>query len=529
MKITFLGHAGLYLETRHGSVLCDPWFNPAYLCSWFPFPANDHIDPARIANPDFLYVSHQHHDHYDPQFLVKHVSKKTRVLMPDYPLKRFRSALEDCGFRHFIDTRNNEPTEIDGLRVMIMALGSPADGPSGDSGLVVDDGRTIVFDQNDSHPMNVTDAKRLGHINGHFLQFSGAIWYPFVYNFPPDVKQALAKKKRIDQQERAYRFLEDVGADHVFPCAGPPCFLDEDLFGLNDFENDPANTFCDQTVFLETMRQKGRHNGHLMVPGTAIELDGAANTCAITHPFPQDEIEKIFSDKRGYLERYQVRQHSLIEAFHNALPKDEVDILSSIKERFEPLLASADTMCRNIKARVLIDCAPKDQVVVDFVRRTVYPWNGERCKYKFVVEPALIEDLLVRRCEDWVNELFLSCRFRAERDGPYNEYLYSFFKCLTPERMQYAESYFAAQLQDDEMCELGGYRVQRRCPHQAADLQRFGRVENGVLTCLMHGWRFDLATGRCLTAETHKIKAEKIDAPGPAADTVSREPEVKAG
>ena len=28
MKVTFLGHAGLYVETRHGSILCDPWFVP---------------------------------------------------------------------------------------------------------------------------------------------------------------------------------------------------------------------------------------------------------------------------------------------------------------------------------------------------------------------------------------------------------------------------------------------------------------------------------------------------------------------
>lgn len=529
MKITFLGHAGLYIETQRGSILCDPWFNPAYLHSWFPFPANDHIDPARIANPDFLYVSHQHHDHYDPQFLIQHVSKKARVLMPAYPLKRFRAALEGCGFKHFVEAENNEPVDLDGLRVMIMALISPADGPTGDSGIVVDDGRTIIFDQNDSHPMNVTDAKRFGHVNGHFLQFSGAIWYPFVYNFPDDVKQTLAKKKRVDQQERAYRFLEDIGADQVFPCAGPPCFLDDDLFGLNDVDNDPANTFCDQKVFLETMRRKGRYNGHLMVPGTTIELDGKANTCAVTHPFPQDEIDAIFSDKRRYLDKYRERARPGLAAFHGALPKNEIDILPAIKDWFEPLLACADIMCRNIKARVLIDCTPKDQVVIDFVRRKVYPWNGERCRYKFFVAPELIEDLIARRCEDWVNELFLSCRFRAERDGPYNEYLYSFFKCLTPERLQYAESYFSAHSGDDEMCELGDYRVQRYCPHQRADLQRFGKVEDGVLTCLMHGWRFDLKTGRCLTADTHKIKVESVGPQHTAVADNTEKAEEKAG
>ena len=37
--------------------------------------------------------------------------------------------------------------------------------------------------------------------------------------------------------------------------------------------------------------------------------------------------------------------------------------------------------------------------------------------------------------------------------------------------------------------------IQRRCPHLKADLERFGEVDNGILTCTLHGWQFELATG----------------------------------
>ena len=40
MRITCLGHAGLHVETRYGTILCDPWVNPAYFESWFVFPDN---------------------------------------------------------------------------------------------------------------------------------------------------------------------------------------------------------------------------------------------------------------------------------------------------------------------------------------------------------------------------------------------------------------------------------------------------------------------------------------------------------
>jgi len=32
-----------------------------------------------------------------------------------------------------------------------------------------------------------------------------------------------------------------------------------------------------------------------------------------------------------------------------------------------------------------------------------------------------------------------------------------------------------------------------------------------VLTCTMHGWQFDLETGRCLTSEGHPLYTQAVD------------------
>ena len=114
MRITSVGHAGLLLETAAGRILCDPWFTPAYFGSWVPFPDNSGIDPARLSDADYLYVSHLHRDHFDPEWLGRHMSRDTRILLPDYPVQDLRTALEDLGFKHFVQTRNNVPTELDG-------------------------------------------------------------------------------------------------------------------------------------------------------------------------------------------------------------------------------------------------------------------------------------------------------------------------------------------------------------------------------------------------------------------------------
>ena len=68
---------------------------------------------------------------------------------------------------------------------------------------------------------------------------------------------------------RALRYIREIGASYVVPSAGPPCFLDDHLFYFNDFDRNPANTFPDQTVFIDYMKENGKDNGRLMIPGGA--------------------------------------------------------------------------------------------------------------------------------------------------------------------------------------------------------------------------------------------------------------------
>ena len=52
-------------------------------------------------------------------------------------------------------------------------------------------------------------------------------------------------------------------------------------------------------------------------------------------------------------------------------------------------------------------------------------------------------------------------RFRAHRRGPYNDYVYTWFKCLNEERLQYAEGFYAEHGPTQGTFELAGYHVQR--------------------------------------------------------------------
>ena len=142
-------------------------------------------------------------------------------------------------------------------------------------------------------------------------------------------------------------------------------------------------------------------------------------------------------------------------------------------------------------------------------------WNGDQYVYKADVDRRLVEALVERHTEDWVNSLFLSCRFTGHRPDPanFNEFVMTFFKALSPERIAYVERRFReGRKRADEFFERDGWRIERWCPHRQADLTRFGEIDDGVLTCSLHHWQFDLATGRCLTSDDRHLRCARIEA-----------------
>ena len=525
MKITGLGHASVLIETAHGSILTDPWVNPAYFGSWFPFPDNSQLDWDRFGTADYLFVSHLHRDHFDAEHLRRHVSKRATVLLPEFPTTELEDQLRECGFTSFVTPASGEVADLDGLQIMIQALVSPTDGPIGDSSLWVSDGEQTVLNQNDARPSELDAFKALGPVDGYLVQFSGAIWFPMVYELPARAKQALGSTKRERQFDRTLRYIDELGARFVFPTAGPPCFLDEELWGFNDIFGDESNIFPDQSVYLDWLRTQGHDEGRLLLPGSVAAL--AAPDCPVEHPY---DPSTVFGDKAAYLRELQARRMPEVEAAKAGWANPDVDIVAALQEWFTPLLEEADHIAGGIDGGVRFTCEDSGydgargdvDVLIDFVKREVRAYDDSKVRYRFRTRRAYVEKLITEHEIDWVNSLFLSCRFSAQRIGPYNEFVYVFFKCLSEERLNYAEGWFTEQnvLEAAETVELDGWEVQRRCPHLKADLTRFGSVDGEVLTCQMHGWKWNLANGKCLTSVGHDIRSARFGEPVPPAAAV---------
>ena len=514
MKATSIGHAGILVETGTRTIVCDPWFVPAFWASWFVFPRNDQLPPdvmAKLERPDYLYISHQHGDHLDEAWLTNHIDKSTPVLLPDFATRELERQLNRLGFTNFVRTRNGEMTDLgDGLRVAIHVETAIADGPGGDSAMVIEDGTSRLVNQNDCRTGDLAELLKHGPVDMHWLQFSGAIWYPMVYDQPREELIALARSKVESQFARSIRYVDALGARVVVPSAGPPCFLDEDLFSVNMIDGDELSIFPDQTDFIARLARHGNNKAVMNIPGTLISV--SPTEISVQHCVSDAEVQRPFVHKREYLLKYQADWTPWLRDTKASWSVHNTNLVSELQAWWEPLLAMAPSLRGAIGGNCLVK-TDGENILIDFPNGKIAAYNNEPIKFRMEIARPLLEGVVKQKAVDWSNSLFLSCRFTAWRDGSYNEYLYNFFKSLSVERMRRAEQEVVRKNgAPDEVSneiELGDYVMQRYCPHRKADLSEFGVIEGDHVVCTLHGWKFQLSDGACLNADDHKLSVRK--------------------
>ena len=213
-------------------------------------------------------------------------------------------------------------------------------------------------------------------------------------------------------------------------------------------------------------------------------------------------MEKIFTTgKADYIAEYAERMAPVLAAEKARwAPATGEPLLELLRARLEPFMLQSDQICDGIGYPVELQMG-SETVVVDFPKRTVRePVPDEKFRYGFEIAPELVRTVLRDNEPDWVNTIFLSTRFKARRVGGYNEYLYTFFKCLTDERIAYADGWFAEarRLLDHYVRWLGGSTALSTFEGRSVEVRV---VDGTTLTCNLHGWDWDLKTGKCLTSK----------------------------
>jgi UDP-MurNAc hydroxylase len=191
---------------------------------------------------DYLYVSHEHPDHFDPPTLSQ-LDKNTHVVIANYPRKRFRDRIAALGFRRITELPYHGDFTCDGgdLTLRLIAPDRPWD----DSAILLRNSQTTVLNVNDCH-LSETTLGRIGEeheIDLAFLTFTGASQYPGCFDFPLSSKIQRALYSKHAHLEEFVNWARLLRTKHAVPAAGNHALLSEDQLFLNNpmYANTPAD------------------------------------------------------------------------------------------------------------------------------------------------------------------------------------------------------------------------------------------------------------------------------------------------
>jgi L-ascorbate metabolism protein UlaG (beta-lactamase superfamily)/nitrite reductase/ring-hydroxylating ferredoxin subunit len=522
--VTGLGHAGLRIDAPGVRLLADPWVSStgAFLGSWFPFPDNGHLAGPLLEDVDVVVVSHEHLDHMDLDYLSG-LPLDVPVVIPRYPSTIMQRRLQQAGRTRVVvlDPWQRYPIGRGGGWLTVIPEQCPM---SHDAAVLVCVAGRSVLHSNDAR-ISLSQVRRAmdevgGAIDLMGVQMSGASWHPVCYDYEDEDRARISESKRVGKFKAVTRLVRSVQPRLVMPYAGPPCFLDSDLFEHNSGLHG-SGIFPDQGEALRWLQDHlPSQAATYLLPGDSVSLSTSATV--LRDPAWADfSLDAPPAARRRYLEQYAERRRAAVERVWVENPEPSGD--SGLGERFRSHFESLGTLSSYFLARIGMTLRFEvsgpaggtwdahigpEAVRVDLDGGDCHP------DYLLRMDARWLEGVVSGRTR-W-EELLLSLRFSARREPDhYNDYLVGLLKHADLAALRAVEEFETERDPLDRFeLEDGGRRVMvsRYCPHAGEDLMETAVVHNGVLRCLGHNFEFDLTTGECLNARCEPL----VVAPSPA-------------
>lgn len=514
MQITFLGHAGFLVETSHALVVTDPWLSPhgAFDSAWMQFPRNHSLAPLvrekleHSPKERFLYISHEHKDHYDPDFLETLCRRDFTVVLGRFRRAALLEAFSAYGARRVITCEDQQEVHFKGGYLKLYLTDT---GTNRDSALLVQAEGHSFLNLNDCkvHDRLPALVAEEGPIDVFTAQFSGAIWHPTCYDYSREAYAEHSQQKRASKFEAVARAIETLKPRAYLASAGPACFLDPALFHLN---LEPVNIFPRAPELFSYLHHRLTGGApRLVEPMPGDVLDAASAQLVSLAP------ERV-SDENvvQYLQAYATLQAPLFRERQRNRLREEVELIHGrLREELSNKL-EAFSLAERVSMPLYLSLVelPTRWLKVDFQARRVeeVAQVEEPSRYTLEVRAADIERVLARQL-NW-EDFLLSFRFRASRaPDRYDATLHNFLASEVEDLRALCDSTLATEARRERTTVSAGgkrYSVNRFCPHQGADLKEGWIEEERYLVCPRHRWRFDLHEGGMCATNGCSVKAE---------------------
>lgn len=227
MKVTFINHASLLLESDDSFILTDPWISTPAFGSWLPTfpPAIDPVALLSLGSRLTVVLSHFHGDHFDPEFLSC-LDSTTRICIPRLNSRAMIQRLRRMGFDNTVELTQNNWTSISSWNLLsVVSRKSDVDAT-----IVIRTNECAVIHGNDNWErwhnedlelirVSLADINRSGIMN--CSQANSASGYPLNYEtFDADQQSELLRQKVHRMCVSGIQNSKDLGLSHWYPYAG---------------------------------------------------------------------------------------------------------------------------------------------------------------------------------------------------------------------------------------------------------------------------------------------------------------------
>ena len=236
-SVRLINHASVKITVDDTSILSDPWYEGSVFHKGWKLihevPQNEYL--KYLEKTDYIYVSHEHPDHFSPAFFLDKniksliVKNNTKILFQETKDRRVVNFLKKNGYE-VIEVLNNSYVFLkNNIKIKIIKFGYV------DSALIVEGSKHKILNLNDCPLNEVEDIKKFKNKHGNFdlllTQFSYAAWKGNKENKNFRKSAAEEKLKTLINQ---YKILD---CKKVIPFASFIYFSNE----LNKFMNDEIN------------------------------------------------------------------------------------------------------------------------------------------------------------------------------------------------------------------------------------------------------------------------------------------------
>lgn len=274
MKVTFIGHASILIETKGIRLLSDPWWRgPCFGAQWWTYPL-PRLEP--VQQPvDYIYISHGHHDHLHPGTL-KTLNQDATVLVSRN--LDIAATVRELGMK-VIEIGDDQQFELPGgIKLRIVET------HGADTLFALDDGESVCLNLNDAlHAAPEEIQERFiaqlrswyPRIDYVFCGYGVASHFPNCYVIPGKDNEATAAKRQAYFNRRWSRIVEGLQPRFAFPFAADVAFLEEDLI----WANEPTHNAERPTAVFHAAHPGSQTQVIDMAPG--FQIEGATVTHSV--------------------------------------------------------------------------------------------------------------------------------------------------------------------------------------------------------------------------------------------------------